>query len=202
LCRLYIVLIVHSRDFWKWLLYPGALFVLDKAMYLVRSKYHVRIVTVELLECDSTSILKLSLDVHLDAKRPFAHRPGQYVRLCCPALSRFEWHPFTISSSPHDEFVQLHIKDCGDWTGGLRRLFFPLSESSGSLDGAALERAGVSLLVDGPYGTASDSYDKYGSIGSAHCSSAWCKSARNAQSMPNCNEVSQQRSVGIINSLA
>jgi NAD(P)H-flavin reductase len=162
--QLYIVLIVHSRDFWKWLLYPGTLFVLDKAIYMIRSKYNVRIIAAELLESESTSILKLALDVHADAARPFSYRPGQYVRLCCPQLSRFEWHPFTISSSPHEEFVTLHIKDCGDWTGGLHRRFFPIPESAGRLEGPALEPAGVTLLVDGPYGTASDSYDKYDSI--------------------------------------
>lgn len=32
-----------------------------------------------------------------------------------------EWHPFTLSSGPHDEFNEVHIKALGDFTGDLLR---------------------------------------------------------------------------------
>ena len=47
---------------------------------------------------------------------------------CClvvPAsrgLGSYEWHPFSVSSAPDDEFVTLHIKAVGDWTNNLMAL--------------------------------------------------------------------------------
>ncbi|EEY64428.1 ferric reductase, putative [Phytophthora infestans T30-4] len=42
--------------------------------------------------------------------------PGMYVFVNVPAISRFEWHPFTVSSAPEDKFLTLHIEKNGDWT--------------------------------------------------------------------------------------
>jgi predicted ferric reductase len=45
-------------------------------------------------------------------KKKFKYKPGQYLYLNCPALSFYEWHPFTISSAPHEDFVSCHIRVC------------------------------------------------------------------------------------------
>ena len=37
-------------------------------------------------------------------------------------LGSYEWHPFSVSSAPDDEFVTLHIKAVGDWTNKLMAL--------------------------------------------------------------------------------
>ena len=37
-------------------------------------------------------------------------------------LGTYEWHPFSVSSAPDDEFVTLHIKAVGDWTNNLMAL--------------------------------------------------------------------------------
>lgn len=37
-----------------------------------------------------------------------------------PDVSTFQWHPFTISSSPLcDDYVSVHIRQAGDWTHAL-----------------------------------------------------------------------------------
>lgn len=55
----------------------------------------------------------------------FSHwLPGQFVYLNCPQISKFEWHPFTISSMDNTgklNVFTLHIKTGGDWTCELRR---------------------------------------------------------------------------------
>lgn len=53
------------------------------------------------------------------------YKPGQYLFLNCPYLSQNEWHPFTITSSPHQDVLTVHIRVCGDWTGALARLLNP-----------------------------------------------------------------------------
>ena len=45
-----------------------------------------------------------------------ARRPGQYAFLNVPQISFAEWHPFTITSVPSDNFIMFHIKSAGDWT--------------------------------------------------------------------------------------
>ena len=59
-------------------------------------------------------------------KRPknFLFRPGDWVFLKVPTIARYEWHPFTISSSPErrDE-LWLHIRSAGHWTKRLYDYF-------------------------------------------------------------------------------
>lgn len=54
-------------------------------------------------------------------RRIWRYEAGQYVFLCVPQLSSFQWHPFTISTCIGRD-MQLHIKTDGDWTGKLRSL--------------------------------------------------------------------------------
>lgn len=49
-------------------------------------------------------------------KAGFSMEIGQYVFLNCPAISYLEWHPFTLTSAPEEEFFSVHIRVAGDWT--------------------------------------------------------------------------------------
>lgn len=57
----------------------------------------------------------------IPGSRLWPYNAGMYILLQLPELSRFEWHPFTISTCIGRE-MQLHIKTDGDWTGKLREL--------------------------------------------------------------------------------
>jgi predicted ferric reductase len=70
--------------------------------------------------------------------RGFDFNPGQYVYLCIPELSLFEWHPFSISSSPGQTTVTLHIRKAGNWTSALHELSQTKEE--------------IGILVEGPFG--------------------------------------------------
>jgi len=48
-----------------------------------------------------------------------AHRAGTYAFLNIPHIAKYEWHPFTISSAPDDDYLRFHIRKAGDWTGKL-----------------------------------------------------------------------------------
>ncbi len=67
------------------------------------------------------------------------YQAGQYILLQVPQISRFQWHPFTVSTCTGRE-VQLHIKTDGNWTSQLRRL----NKETGS----ELKYVGI----DGPFG--------------------------------------------------
>ena len=61
--------------------------------------------------------------------------PGDWIVLCVPELSPFEWHPFSISSAcDGSDVITLTIKDMGPgtWTGKLRRLVDTIKASRSS----------------------------------------------------------------------
>ncbi|KAG6623879.1 Superoxide-generating NADPH oxidase heavy chain subunit A [Phytophthora cinnamomi] len=75
-----------------------------------------------------------------DTDEIFEYKAGQYVFVCVPEISMLEWHPFSISSSPTEVTVTLHIKVVGDWTHQLRQLTD--SDDFGN-------RVPVDILIDG-----------------------------------------------------
>uniref|UniRef100_A0A8C0IPX9 NADPH oxidase 3 n=1 Tax=Chelonoidis abingdonii TaxID=106734 RepID=A0A8C0IPX9_CHEAB len=80
------------------------------------------------------------LELHMK-KCGFKMEPGQYIFLQCPSVSQLEWHPFTLTSAPEEEFFSVHIRVVGDWTGALNLCLTSFSKQK-------------SLAVDGPFGAA------------------------------------------------
>ncbi|XP_060116342.1 NADPH oxidase 5 [Heteronotia binoei] len=112
------LLIVHGPNFWKWFVVPGSLFLLEK------------IVGVALMHIRRLHIVEISLlpskVTHLVIERPpfFHYKPGDYVYLNIPAIAKYEWHPFTISSAPEQPgTIWLHIRTLGQWTNRLYEYF-------------------------------------------------------------------------------
>ncbi|KAG9331931.1 hypothetical protein JZ751_016568 [Albula glossodonta] len=134
---LYVLLYVLEPRFHIYLIPPALLFLLDKLISLNRKKVEIPVVKAELLPSGVT---------YLEFKRPqnFVYRSGQWVRVACLALGTDEYHPFTLTSAPHEETLRLHIRAVGPWTSKLRESYAPES----------LEQQGVypKLYLDGPFG--------------------------------------------------
>ncbi|GJN03682.1 hypothetical protein PR202_ga21153 [Eleusine coracana subsp. coracana] len=98
----------------------------------------------------------------------FRYRSGQYIFLQCPIISPFEWHPFSITSAPGDDYISVHIQTRGDWTQELKRIFVenyltpcvPRRTAFGEL-GMAEQKSPPRLLVDGPYGAPAQDFRNY-----------------------------------------
>jgi respiratory burst oxidase len=73
------------------------------------------------------------------------HRVGQYYFLNFPALSLTEWHPFSVSSGPREEEIEVHIRGLGDHTNRLVE-FAKQKEAANET---------TFVLMDGPYGLSS-----------------------------------------------
>ncbi|KAH9500169.1 hypothetical protein Btru_077371 [Bulinus truncatus] len=83
-------------------------------------------------------------------KKGFKAAPGQYILIQCPSISRLEWHPFTLTSAPNDDYFSVHIRRVGDWTNALADLCHVDKEEF--RDASKMPR----IKVDGPFGTATE----------------------------------------------
>lgn len=95
----WVLVIFHGPNFWKWFIVPGILYVFERALRLAsmrtdRGKTYI-----------SSGLLLPSRVTHLVIKHPphFDFHPGDYVFVNVPAIAKYEWHPFTISSAPEQE---------------------------------------------------------------------------------------------------
>jgi len=132
-------MLLHGPVFWKWAAVPILGFLVER-IYRRLAKRHPSYVSNG--KALSTGVT--SLELH----RPddFQFRPGDYLFLKVPRISRFEWHPFTISSAPEESrHIDLHIRKLGNWTGRLHKHF----------RGKRKEDRKAPVVIDGPYGTPS-----------------------------------------------
>ncbi|XP_050151823.1 respiratory burst oxidase homolog protein A-like isoform X2 [Malus sylvestris] len=107
------------------------------------------------------------LTLQMSKPQQFKYKSGQYMFVQCPAVSPFEWHPFSITSAPGDDYLSVHIRQLGDWTQELKRVFSeacepPLAGKSGLLRADETTKTSLpKLLIDGPYGAPAQDYRKY-----------------------------------------
>jgi len=85
-------------------------------------------------------------------KKVFYH-PGQYVFINIPSISKLQWHPFSISSAPHDKEIEVNIRSLGNWTSKVEALVQSMEE------GKALW-----IRADGPFGNLRLNYYRYKTV--------------------------------------
>ncbi|CAH1124314.1 unnamed protein product [Ceutorhynchus assimilis] len=115
----WILLLLHGPNFWKWFIIPSLGYLIERISRIdtVSSKGKTYI---------SSGLLLPSKVTHLVIKRPlqFDFHPGDYIFVNIPAIAKYEWHPFTISSCPEqDDYMWLHIRGVGQWTNRLYEYF-------------------------------------------------------------------------------
>ena len=110
------------------LAFPTLMVFCERTTRILMGFYKVP-ASLEILDDDTVCITAT-----IPGLRLWKYKAGQYIFLQVPELSRWQWHPFTVSEC-NDRSFKLHIQTSGDWTSQLRNL-------------TSLEYIGV----DGPYG--------------------------------------------------
>ncbi|XP_076328078.1 dual oxidase-like [Tachypleus tridentatus] len=140
---LYILTLMHGLArltgpprFWYFFIVPAIVFVLDKVTSLQTKFVELDILETELLPSDVTKI---------KFTRPpnFKYLSGQWVRVTCTGLRRKEYHSFTLTSAPHENFLSIHVKAQGPWTWKLRNYFDPSNVRSEEMP---------KIRLEGPFG--------------------------------------------------
>uniref|UniRef100_A0ACB8FXE3 NADPH oxidase 1 n=1 Tax=Sphaerodactylus townsendi TaxID=933632 RepID=A0ACB8FXE3_9SAUR len=130
-----------SLKSWKWVLAPLILYAFERVLRFWRSCQ--KVVVTKVVKHPSKV---LELQMHM---KGFSMEVGQYVFLNCPSVSHWEWHPFTLTSAPEENFFSVHIRAAGDWTECLIDTFEQQKPKT------------PRIKVDGPFGTASEDVFQY-----------------------------------------
>lgn len=78
---------------------------------------------------------------------------GQWVRLACSVFRSNEFHSFTLTSAPHENFLSCHIKAQGPWTWKLRNYFDPCNYNP--------EDQHPKIRIEGPFGGGNQDWYKF-----------------------------------------
>ncbi|KAH8913816.1 hypothetical protein BT69DRAFT_1233994, partial [Atractiella rhizophila] len=94
-------------------------------------------------------------------------RAGQYIFLNCPEISYFQWHPFTLTSAPEEDYISVHISCKGDFTTAFAKALGCDWDRKGDKDKGPtavtppINKVLPRVMVDGPFGSASEDVFKF-----------------------------------------
>ncbi|KAI4336452.1 hypothetical protein L6164_014977 [Bauhinia variegata] len=162
--KLYLTKKWYKKTTWMYLAIPLVLYASERLIRAFRSS----IKPVKMLKVAVYPGNVLAL--YMSKPQGFKYKSGQYMFVNCSAVSPFEWHPFSITSAPGDDYLSVHIRTLGDWTRQLKTVFSevcqpPPAGKSGLLR-ADYAQGGNNprfpkILIDGPYGAPAQDYKKY-----------------------------------------
>jgi predicted ferric reductase len=157
--------------FWRYWLVGGLIWIYERILREVRSRHRTYISKV--IQHPS-NVMEIQIK-----KEKTTTRAGQYIFICCPEISYFQWHPFTLTSAPEEDYISVHIRVAGDFTRDLAKAlgcdFDKKSDSSekekdpggkvvGTSTNPPLNRVLPRVMVDGPFGSASEDFLKYETV--------------------------------------
>lgn len=160
---LYLTKTWYHKTTWMYLAVPVILYACERLIRAFRSS--IRAVKILKVAVYPGNVLAL----HMSKPQGFKYKSGQYMFVNCAAVSPFEWHPFSITSAPGDDYLSVHIRTLGDWTRQLKTVFSevcqpPTAGKSGLLRADMQGGNNPSIpkiLVDGPFGAPAQDYKKY-----------------------------------------
>ncbi|KAI1122341.1 ferric reductase NAD binding domain-containing protein [Nemania abortiva] len=159
--------------FWQYWIYGGFIYLAERIAREVRGRHKTYI---------SKVIQHPSNVCEIQIKKEHTKtRAGQYIFFCCPEVSLWQYHPFTLTSAPEEDYISIHMRVVGDFT---REVAAALGCDFGKKDGGkdkggkdaskvvgvdnqngdvdpALRRVLPRVYVDGPFGSASEDVFKY-----------------------------------------
>ncbi|CAH8295699.1 unnamed protein product [Eruca vesicaria subsp. sativa] len=162
----YLIKTWYRKTTWMYLMIPMVLYLSERLVRSLRSRIEpVKILKVGLLPGDL-------LMLQISRPNNFRYKSGQYLYLKCSEVSSLEWHPFSITSAPGDDYLSVHIRGLGDWTNKLREKFKEVCAPAPPDDKKRIIadlrngnnypfRSFPKLLIDGPYGAPSQDYKNF-----------------------------------------
>jgi len=140
---------MHSAAARPFLLTGIAAYGLDKVLRLLWTLLPRRTLV---FRNSGDNIAQVQFPKNVIAKMLGRYKVGQYMFVNFPELSLHEWHPFSVSSGPWENHIELHIRGLGDHTNRIVAL----------AKQCAAEGRQPWIRSDGPYGVHHFNYRRYG----------------------------------------
>ncbi|KAK3689644.1 ferric reductase NAD binding domain-containing protein [Podospora appendiculata] len=151
--------------FWQYWMYGGIAYLAERIAREVRGRHKTYISKV--IQHPS-NVCEIQIK-----KENTKTRAGQYIFFCCPAVSLWQYHPFTLTSAPEEDYISIHMRVVGDFTKAVAETLgceFGKKGESSKVVGVnpeneevdpALRRVLPRVYIDGPFGSASEDVFKY-----------------------------------------
>ncbi|KAF1977090.1 hypothetical protein BU23DRAFT_319705 [Bimuria novae-zelandiae CBS 107.79] len=146
--------------FWEYWMYGGFAYLAERTSREIRGRHKTYV---------SKVIQHPSNVCEIQIKKEHTKtQAGQYIFLCCPEVSIWQYHPFTLTSAPEEDYISVHVRMVGDFTRALGKALGCNLErgkgEKGEKDGAtevALRKILPRVYIDGPFGSASEDVFKF-----------------------------------------
>ena len=127
---------------------PLLIFSIEKIYDLFKKKMQIKKVSIV------GDVSKITFD------KPFNFRPGQYINVIYKDIDKYTSHPFTITSSPQEEFMSIAVKTTGDWSKSLNEIF---QKKWGNIDEKSVIPLDY-LYITGPFASPCDRICDYSDV--------------------------------------
>ncbi|KAJ6555076.1 NADPH oxidase [Mycena vulgaris] len=156
--------------FWRYWIVGGVIWIGERILREVRSRH---ITYISKVIQHPSDVMELQIK-----KEKTTARAGQYIFINCPEISFFQWHPFTLTSAPEEDYISVHIRVVGDFTKALSRAVGCDFESArmkvaapatggkvvNTVSNPSLNRVLPRIMIDGPFGTSSEDFLNYETV--------------------------------------
>ncbi|KAI0575339.1 ferric reductase [Pyrenophora tritici-repentis] len=146
--------------FWEYWMYGGFAYLAERIAREVRGKHKTYISKV--IQHPS-NVCEVQIK-----KEHTTTRAGQYIFLCCPEISIWQYHPFTLTSAPEEDYISVHIRMVGNFTRAFGKALGcstekkpEKNEKGESSEEIALRQILPRVYIDGPFGSASEDVFKF-----------------------------------------
>ncbi|KAF2707426.1 hypothetical protein K504DRAFT_483517 [Pleomassaria siparia CBS 279.74] len=144
--------------FWEYWMYGGFAYLAERTAREIRGRHKTYI---------SKVVQHPSNVVEVQIKKEHTTtQAGQYIFLCCPEVSIWQYHPFTLTSAPEEDYISVHIRMVGNFTRAFGKALgcnLERGGGKGEKDSAevALRQILPRVYIDGPFGSASEDVFKF-----------------------------------------
>lgn len=152
--------------FWEYWMYGGFAYLLERILREIRGRHKTFITKV--IQHPSNVV---EIQIHKERTKM---RAGQYIFLCCPEVSIWQYHPFTLTSAPDEDHLSVHVRMVGNFTKALGKALGcePDAKLAGnradraksrvvSMAPGGLQKMLPRVYLDGPFGSASEDVFKF-----------------------------------------